>query len=117
MPISLRLPLRVEEQIAEYSVRQGISKSAVIVRSIETFLAEHAQPNAYQLYLDAMQQTVTQPASGAQKAAAGATRPHKLAIKQAVQKKHAGRSARATRALNAAAAKPVVVKPAGRKAA
>ena len=56
MPISLRLPLRVEEQIAEYSVRQGISKSAVIVRSVEAFLAEHARPSAYQLYLDAMQQ-------------------------------------------------------------
>ena len=39
MPISLRLPLKVEQQIAEYGVRQGLTKSAVIVRSIETFLA------------------------------------------------------------------------------
>lgn len=96
MPISLRLPLKVEQQIAEYGVRQGLTKSAVIVRSIETFLAAHAQPNAYQLYLDAMQEA--QSASHRQREA-GETRPRKLAIQKAMQKKHAERSARATQAL------------------
>ena len=117
MPISLRLPPRVEERIAEYSVRQGISKSAVIVRSIETFLAEHAQPSAYQLYLDAMQQAAAHPAAGAQKAAAGTARPHKLAIKQSLQRKHAERSVRAIQALNVIAPQFPAAKSARRKAA
>ena len=106
MPVSLRLPLKVEQQIAEYGVRQGLTKSAVIVRSIETFLAAHAQPNAYQLYLDAMQEA--RPAPQRQRGA-GETRPHKLAIQKAVRKKHAQRAARATQALKA--------KPARHKAA
>ena len=106
MPVSLRLPLKVEQQIAEYAVRQGLTKSAVIVRSIETFLAAHAQPNAYQLYLDAMQEA--RPALQRRRAA-GEARSHKLAIQKAVRKKHAQRSARATQALKA--------KPARHKAA
>ena len=106
MPVSLRLPLKVEQQIAEYGVRQGLTKSAVIVRSIEAFLAAHAQPNAYQLYLDAMQEAQS-PAQA--RRGAGETRPHKLAIQKAVRKKHAQRSARATQALKA--------KPARHKAA
>ena len=106
MPVSLRLPLKVEQQIAEYGVRQGLTKSAVIVRSIEAFLAAHAQPNAYQLYLDAMQEAQSPPQA---RRGAGETRPHKLAIQKAMRKKHLVRSARAVQALKA--------KPARRKAA
>ena len=108
MPISLRLPLGVEQQIAEYSVRQGLSKSAVIVRSIQTFLAEHAQPTAYQLYLDVMQKAATEAQAGRQ-CSAREMRPHKLAFQKAMQKKHAERLTRAAQALKA--------KPARRKAA
>ena len=104
MPISLRLPLKVEQQIVEYGVRQGLTKSAVIVRSIGTFLVVHAQPNAYQLYLDAMQEA--RPASQRQRAA-GESQSHKLAIQKAGRKKHAQRSARAAQALKARPAKPV----------
>ena len=96
MPVSLRLPLKVEQQIAEYGVRQGLTKSAVIVRSIETFLAAHAQPNAYQLYLDAMQEAQSPPQA---RRGAGETRPHKLAIQKAMLKKHADRAARAVQTL------------------
>ena len=106
MPVSLRLPLKVEQQIAEYGVRQGLTKSAVIVRSIEAFLAAHAQPNAYQLYLDAMQEAQSPPQV---RRGAAETRPHKLAIQKAMRKKHAERSARAVQTLK--------TKPARRKAA
>lgn len=109
MPISLRLPLKVEQQIAEYGARQGLTKSAVIVRSIETFLAEHAEPNAYQLYLDVMQEAAADVPTAKHERRAGVERPHKLAIQKAMQKKHAERSARAAQALKA--------KPARRKAA
>ena len=78
----------------------------MIVRSIGTFLVVHAQPNVYQLYLDAMQEA--RPAPQRQRGA-GETRPHKRAIQKAVRKKHAQRSARATQALKA--------KPARHKAA
>ena len=61
MPISLRLPAEVDSQIASYSARLGLSKSAMIVRSIEEFLAKNAQPSAYQLYLDAMESVQSTP--------------------------------------------------------
>ena len=94
MPISLRLPTEVETQIASYSARQGLSKSAVIVRSIEEFLAKNAQPSAYDIYLDAMQ------AVGVKESAAPLEpRSHKAAVQKALRRKHAGRSARASSAL------------------
>ncbi len=98
----------MEQQIAEYSVRRGLSKSAVIVRSIETFLAEHAQPNAYQIYLDVMQESASNLATVAE-GGVREVRPHKLAFRQAMQKKQAARSVRAAQALK--------VKSARRKAA
>ena len=96
MPISLRLPVEVDSQIASYSARLGLSKSAIIVRSIEEFLAKNVQPSAYQLYLDAMassQMTVTP--SVEKKAVDG----HKLTVQKALQRKHKERSARAAQAL------------------
>ena len=93
MPLSLRLPAEVDSQIASYGARSGLSKSAVIVRSIEEFLAKNAQPSAYQLYLDAM--ASVQPDAGLSKTVAG----HKLAIQKALQRKHKDRSARGTKAL------------------
>lgn len=104
MPISLRLPADVDSQIASYSARAGLSKSAVIVRSIEEFLAKNAQPSAYQLYLDAMesaQTTTVRPAAQSTTPTAQATPldGHKLAVRKALQRKHKDRSARATQAL------------------
>ena len=96
MPISLRLPSDVDSQIASYSARLGLSKSAVIVRSIEEFLAKNAQPSAYQLYLDAMDAAQAKPTQSlSPKEPAG----QKLAIQKALQRKHKDRSVRATQAL------------------
>jgi predicted DNA-binding protein len=106
MPISLRLPAEVESQIANYSARLGLSKSAVIVRSIEEFLAENAQPSAYQLYLDAMEAAQTTTAQSVKaKTPPEAPAGHKLAIQKALQRKHKDRSARATQALQRSARK------------
>ena len=86
----------MKNQIYTKASRMGLSKSAIIVRSIEEFLAKNAQPSAYQLYLDAMassQKTVTP--SVEKKAVDG----HKLAVRKALQRKHKERSARAAQAL------------------
>ena len=100
MPISLRLPVDVDSQIASYSARLGLSKSAVIVRSIEEFLAKNAQPSAYQLYLDAMASTQTPAASTVKSTTLDG---HKLAVQNALQRKHKARSARAVQALHSSA--------------
>ena len=97
MPISLRMPAEVDSQIASYSARLGLSKSAVIVRSIEEFLAKNAQRSAYQLYLDAMASAHSTPAQSAKDKAPA---DHKLAIQKALQRKHKERSVRATQALS-----------------
>ena len=102
MPLSLRLPADVDSQIASYSARLGLSKSAVIVRSIEEFLAKNAQPSAYQLYLDAMDSAQTPAASTVK----SETRDgHKLAVQKALQRKHKERSARAAQALQSSTLK------------
>ena len=102
MPISLRLSSDVDNQIASYSARLGLSKSAVIVRSIEEFLAKNAQPSAYQLYLDAMEAAQATPTQSlSPKAPTG----HKLAIQKALQRKHKDRSVRATQALQRSGSK------------
>ena len=106
MPVSLRLPPDVEHQIAEYATRQGLTKSAVIMRSLHEFLAKHAKPSAYQIYLDVMLQVADAPRT---ERGVHDSRPHKIAFRQAVERKHAERSARAGRAQKA--------KPARREAA
>ena len=106
MPISLRLPAEVESQIAGYSARLGVSKSAVIVRSIQEFLARHIQPSSLQLYEKAMRAAgvgASDDQSGLvnrdTRREAAEKRPHKLQVREALRRKHAGRSTRASDAL------------------
>ncbi|NJM42955.1 MAG: hypothetical protein HC858_01205 [Brachymonas sp.] len=88
MPTSLRLPLPIEAQIASFSLRSGISKSALIVRSIEEYLSRHAQPSAYDIYQEVMQESAARPSV----ARAPEQRAHKLAIRDAVRAKQGARS-------------------------
>jgi hypothetical protein len=97
MPISLRLPAEVETQIAGFSARQGMSKSAVIVRSIQEFLAKHAQPTSFEIYQKAMREAEDQRKDAKHEAAE--QRPHKLQAREAIRRKHAERSERAVKAL------------------
>jgi hypothetical protein len=97
MPISLRLPADVETQIAGFSARQGVSKSAVIVRSIQEFLAKHAQPTSFEIYQEAMREAEDLRKDAKREAAE--QRPHKLQVREAIRRKHAERSERAVKAL------------------
>lgn len=97
MPISLRLPEDLETQIAGFGARRGISKSAVIVRSIHEFLAKHAQPTSLQVYEEAMRQAEGQPEDAKREALE--QRPLKLAARKAIRRKHAERSKLASQAL------------------
>lgn len=100
MPISLRLPTDVEAQIAGYGLRTGLTKSAVIVRSIQEFLARHAEPSSFQIYQEVMEGTDL---AGAAEEGPGtvalAQSPHKGQFSEAIRNKHAERSQRASRAL------------------
>jgi predicted DNA-binding protein len=94
MPISLRLPTEIEDQIAGFSERQGMTKSAVIVRSIREFLDRNAQPSSLQIYEEVMKSGADD-SGDAQKDAkrqAAEQRPHKLLVRDAIRKKHAARS-------------------------
>jgi hypothetical protein len=95
MPISLRLPTDIEDQIAGFSARQGISKSAVIVRSIHEFLKRNTQPSSFQIYEEVMGNRVD--VSRDAKREAVEQRPHKILVRDAIRQKHAERSARATK--------------------
>ncbi len=95
MPISLRLPADIEDQIAGFSARQGLSKSAVIVRSIHEFLARNAQPTSLQIYEEAMREGGDESRDAKREAAE--QRPHKILVRDAIRQKHAVRSARATK--------------------
>ena len=90
MPISLRLPEDLETQIAGFGERQGISKSAVLVRSIQEFLARHAQPTSLQIYEEAMREAGGQPDDARRQALE--QRPLELAVRKAIRRKHAKRS-------------------------
>ncbi|MEO6625426.1 MAG: hypothetical protein ABIN37_11420 [Burkholderiaceae bacterium] len=100
MPISLRLPDKIESEIAGFGARHGLSKSAVIVRSIQEFLARNAQPTSAQIYDEVMRDAL----NPAQRAAqddewreAAESRPHKLQARAAIGQKHALRSARSVK--------------------
>ena len=95
MPISLRLPTEIEDQIAGYSARQGISKSAVIVRSIHEFLNRNAQPSSFQIYEEVMREGVDESRDAKREAAE--QRPHKILVRDTIRQKYAVRSARATK--------------------
>lgn len=102
MPISLRLPVETETKIADFGARHGLSKTAVIVRSIQEFLATHAEPSSLQIYEEAMRErTVAASASAVGDAAreAAEERSRKLAIRESIRRKHALRSARALQAM------------------
>ena len=94
MPISLRLPPEIEDQIAGFSARQGLSKSAVIVRSIHEFLARNAQPSSLQIYEEVMGNGVDETRDA--KRGAAEQRPHKILVRDAIRQKHAVRSERAS---------------------
>lgn len=99
MPISLRLPTDIENQIAGFSVRQGLSKSAVIVRSIHEFLARNAQPSSLQIYEEAMRvgADASNNAKSDAKREAAEKRPHKILVRDAIRQKYAVRSASASK--------------------
>ena len=99
MPISLRLPTDIENQIAGFSARQGLSKSAVIVRSIHEFLARNAQPSSLQIYEEAMRvgADASNNAKSDAKREAAEKRPRKILVRDAIRKKHAVRSASASK--------------------
>lgn len=100
MPISLRLPADLETRIAGFGAHLGLSKSAVIVRSIQEFLATHAQPSSLQIYEEAMRGAQDAPAGGIsdKKGEASEQRPHKLQARKAIRRKHTQRSERAVQA-------------------
>ena len=99
MPISLRLPTEIEDQIAGFSARQGLSKSAVIVRSIHEFLARNAQPSSFQIYEEVMGGGANKSGDAASdlKREAADQRPHKILVRDAIRQKHAERSTKATK--------------------
>jgi hypothetical protein len=96
MPISLRLPADVETQIASFGARLGISKSAVIVRSIQEFLAAHTHPTSLQIYEEAMR--TAQDSNRDTEREVVEQRPHKLQVRTAIARKHAQRSKAAAQA-------------------
>ncbi len=93
MALSLRLPLPIEAQIAGLSARAGISKSALIVRSIEEYLNRHAQPSAFELYEEVMRESSRKTSDISADAAAVDARPHKQTVRAAVRAKQARRVA------------------------
>lgn len=114
MALSLRLPLPIEAQIAGLSARAGISKSALIVRSIEEYLNRHAQPSAFELYEEVMRESARKTSAISANAASADARPHKQAVRAAVRAKQAQRVAvaAAAAAAESAATKRVLKKTA-----
>lgn len=50
MSLSVRVPLRVEQEIAEYCVTHRVSKSEVVKRALDQFLtSQSGQPSPYEL--------------------------------------------------------------------
>ena len=96
MPISLRLPSDIDAQITGFGARQGLTKSAVIVRSIQEFLARNAQPTSLQIYQGAMRgasnaavQRENQHKRDDAFRAAAEVGPHKLQVREVIRSKHA----------------------------
>jgi hypothetical protein len=88
MPISLRLPNDMEEQLAGLSVRQKTSKSALIVRSITEFLQRQNTPSSQEIYEHAVRAASSVRVSVERQPEA---RPQKLAVRDAVLRKAAQR--------------------------
>lgn len=104
MPISIRVPADIESQITGFGLRAGLSKSAVIVRSIQEFLAKNAAPSSLQIYEEAMLSADLSNGKADLARAALDKRSSKLDARQALRRKHAERSARAKGALATKAA-------------
>jgi predicted DNA-binding protein len=98
MPISLRLPENIEQQIAGYCAREGRSKSAVIVQSIQEFLAKNVEPSSLEIYEAAMLGTLTP--KGVSSITEQEHRPLKLELRSAIQRKQLARSSRAIKAMD-----------------
>ena len=104
MPISLRLSADVEAQIAGFGARKGLTKSAVIVRSIHEYLAKHAQPSSLEIYESVMLAAAKVEASAVQehvRREAAEQRPLKRQVREAIRRKQSERSKRATEAIAA----------------
>lgn len=56
MPLSLRLRPQLEQRIAEYSARTGMSKSAVVALGVAEFLDACLEPTPYELGKDAFEE-------------------------------------------------------------
>jgi hypothetical protein len=97
MALSLRLPSDIEQMIVAYSASEGISKSAVIMKSIRDFFErQKPQPTAYDIYLQVMAESKAEQAKNCKEdwyQIDKETRPHKIAIHKAMQAKHARRQA------------------------
>jgi len=50
MPLSIRLKPHLEQRVAQYAVQKGVSKSAVITRSVEEYLDRNTGPTLYEMY-------------------------------------------------------------------
>jgi hypothetical protein len=102
MPLSLRLPPPVEAQILDHAMRSGLSKTAIVLQSVQEYLARHAQPSAHQIYEEVMRKypAMDDAAEQAHNTARDAleTRPHKIKAREAARAKHAQRTARAMQA-------------------
>lgn len=101
MPMSLRLPADIETQIASFAARTGLTKSAVIVRSIQDFLARHDEPSSFQIYERVMQDALSPPGAAMQDLSKEGSEPRALKrqARDAIRNKHRERSERAARAL------------------
>ena len=56
MALTVRLDPEMEARIAQVSRRRGVSKSEWVRQALKTQLASEQQPNAYELYLQVIQQ-------------------------------------------------------------
>lgn len=64
MPLSVRLPPHVEQQLAEYCVSHKVSKSQAIKQALERLLkAKAAKPSPYELGKDFFEQHRGTPAT------------------------------------------------------
>lgn len=95
MPITLRLPEDLEAQIAGFGARAGLSKSAVILRSIREFLAKHTEASSLQIYAHAMRESAftKEGTVSEKKRQLAEQRGHKLMARAEMRRKHETRSA------------------------
>ena len=106
MPLSLRLPQSVEDELSEMSVRLGVTKTAVVMQSIREFLKLHARPSAQQIYSEIMaeldhrekltKQLPTSDVNRKLERTSKVPRPHKVRVREAIAKAHLVQRSRTT---------------------